>query len=96
MPSTKIPKSFQQDGQDLISKINSLIAKAVKSKFDGNPSRHPLLFVNAIKNIIGDDRENPSIKLLNLSDKYINQFSSRNDDDKILDNIINFLAALVD
>ena len=66
MPSTKIPKSFQQDGQDLISKINSLIAKAVKSKFDGNPSRHPLLFVNAVKNIIGDDRENPSIKLLNL------------------------------
>ena len=88
MPSTKIPKSFQQDGQDLISKINSLIAKAVKSKFDGNPSRHPLLFVNAVKNIMGDDRENPSIKLLNLSDKYINQFSSRNDDDKILDNII--------
>jgi len=88
MSSSNIPDSIKRDYQDLIRKINSLLAKAVKLKYDGNPNRHPLLFVNVVKNIIGDDRENPSRKLLDLSDKYINQFPNRNDDDKILDNVV--------
>ena len=45
-------------------------------------------FLNAVKNIIGDDKENPSLKLLDISEKYINRFSVRNDDDQILKKVI--------
>jgi len=88
MPSIKSPDSIVQDSQDLIQKVKNLITQAVKAEFDGKPSDHPLIFVNAVKNIIGDDREQPSLKLLDLSENYINQFSSRENENQIIDKII--------
>tara|TARA_B100000446_G_C10488806_1_gene318787 strand:+ start:70 stop:1017 length:948 start_codon:yes stop_codon:yes gene_type:complete len=88
MPAIKSPESITQDGQGLVQGINSLITQAVKAEFDGQPKDHPLIVVNAVKNIIGDDRGNPSQNLLKLSKNYINQFSGRNDDDRILNNVI--------
>jgi hypothetical protein len=88
MPSKKFPDSIHQDSQELILKIKELITQAVQVKFDDRTSDHPLIFLNAVKNIIGDDKENPSLKLLDISEKYINRFSVRNDDDQILKKVI--------
>ncbi len=88
MPSIKSPETFHQDSQELIQKINNLITQAVKAEFDGRSNDHPLILVNAIKNIIGDDRDNPSSKLLDLSDNYINQFSCRENENQIIDKVM--------
>lgn len=99
MPSIKSPETFHQGSQELIQKINNLITQAVKVEYDGRSNDHPLIFVNAVKNIIGDDRDNPSSKLLDLSDYYINQFSSRENENQIIDKVLKEgfgLAVLVD
>ena len=88
MPAIKSPKAVQQDEQELIQRINKLILLAVKTDFDGQPSNHPLIFVNAVKNIIGDNRKNPPQKLLDLSENYINQFSQREGDEQLFNNVI--------
>lgn len=88
MPSIKTPEAVQQDEQELIQCINKLISLAVKADYEGQPSTHPLIFANAVKNIIGDDRKNPSQKLLDLSENYINQYSQRADDEQLLNKVI--------
>ena len=88
MPAKKSPESITQDRKGLVHRINSLIVQAVIAEFNGQPKDHPLIVVNAVKNIIGDDRGNPSQNLLKMSENYINQFSKRDDDEHILNNVI--------
>ncbi|HBN45812.1 MAG TPA: hypothetical protein QGF08_02500 [Candidatus Marinimicrobia bacterium] len=88
MPSTKSPETVQQGGQELIQRITNLISQAVAADFDHQPSDHPLIFANAVKNIIGDDRGNPSQKLLDLCANYCDQFSARKNDQEMLDKIV--------
>lgn len=87
MPNKEVPETVLQDGQGLISRINEFIDQAVKADCTDQSENHPLIVINAVKNIIGDNRANPSQILLNLSEDYINHFPERGDDDQIIKEI---------
>ena len=61
--------------------------RCVVSKYDGLSVDHPIIFLNSIKNIIGDDKDQPSKILLNSLGKISNQYPKREDDQELLDQI---------
>ena len=46
------------------------------SEYVGHPSEHPIIYLNSIKNIIGDDKKTPSKILLDSLDKVINELKN--------------------
>ena len=54
------------------------------SEYVGHPFEHPIIYLNSIKNIIGDDKKTPSKILLDSLDKVSNSIPKREDDQKIL------------
>jgi len=48
----------------LTKTIKSYFDHSVASIFNGTSNKHPIIVLNALKNIIGDDRQNPSQRLL--------------------------------
>lgn len=67
--------------------LNQLFVKAAGLKHTGPTSEHPLILLNSIKNIIGDDRINPSIKLLKAAEDRIQKLPRRQKDDSILNKV---------
>ena len=57
------------------------------SEYVGHPSEHPIIYLNSIKNIIGDDKKTPSKILLDSLDKVSNSIPKREDDQKILNKV---------
>ena len=55
------------------------------SEYVGHPFEHPIIYLNSIKNIIGDDKKTPSKILLDSLDKVSNSIPKREDDQKILE-----------
>ena len=53
------------------------------SEYVGHPFEHPIIYLNSIKNIIGDDKKTPSKILLDSLDKVSNSIPKREDDQKI-------------
>ena len=51
-------------GESLVSFLNDLLYIAASTECDDNEKFHPLVTMNCIKNIIGDNRTNPSESLL--------------------------------
>ena len=68
----------------LSKKIKEIIDICVASSFPGKTNDHPIIVLNAIKNIIGDNRVEPSKKLLEFSEKKAHEFPARTDDQGIL------------
>ena len=68
----------------LSKKIKSFFDLSVSAKFDGVSSEHPIIVLNSIKNIIGDNRKNPSKLLLDFAEEKANQYPLRDDDKEIL------------
>tara|TARA_B100001027_G_C16244689_1_gene321221 strand:- start:474 stop:1454 length:981 start_codon:yes stop_codon:yes gene_type:complete len=54
-------------GENLVSFLNDLLYIAASIECDDNEMVHPLVTMNCIKNIIGDNRTNPSKPLLSYS-----------------------------
>ena len=54
-------------GENLVSFLNDLLYIAASTEYDDNEMVHPLVTMNCIKNIIGDNRTNPSKPLLSYS-----------------------------
>ena len=71
--------------KDLIDIISNLILFSSLVFRNNNKQTHPIILVNAVKNIIGDNRKNPSKILLNFLIEYLNLFKLRIDDKKIID-----------
>ena len=71
-------------GEKLVSALHDLIFFSV-SVDSNHSSIHPVCIINAIKNLISDDRSNPSIKLLSFVLEYLFQFDLRKSDQFILD-----------
>ncbi len=71
--------------KDLIGIISDLILFSSLVYRNHNKKIHPIILVNALKNIIGDDRKNPSKILLNFFIEYLNLFKLRTNDDKLID-----------
>ena len=68
----------------LSKKIKSFFDLSVSAKFDGVSGEHPIIVLNSIKNIIGDNRKNPSKLLLDFAEEKANQYPLRDDDKEIL------------
>ena len=71
----------------LVETIKRHFDRCVISKYDGISSEHPIIYLNSIKNIIGDDKDQPSAILLNALDKISNQNPKREDDQELLDQV---------
>ena len=69
----------------LPQRIKSYFDAAVTMDYDGPTMAHPIIVLNALKNIIGDNRNNPSQKLLDSMADKSEKYPQRTDDQKVLD-----------
>ncbi len=71
----------------LQNEIKSYFDRAAALVYDGPSVIHPIITLNALKNIIGDNRNNPSQKLLDEMAKVVESYPERIDDQAILDHV---------
>ncbi|MAW68720.1 MAG: hypothetical protein CMG10_03065 [Candidatus Marinimicrobia bacterium] len=71
----------------LQNEIKSYFDRAAALVYDGPSVIHPIITLNALKNIIGDNRNNPSQKLLDEMAKVVESYPERIDDQAILDRV---------
>ena len=71
----------------LSKKIKEYFDRCVKSDYNGLSQNHPIILLNAIKNIIGDNREEHSKKLLDCMENKSKELPKRDGDQTILDDI---------
>ena len=69
----------------LSDRIKECFDRSVSSEFNGLSEEHPIIILNALKNIIGDNREEYSKKLLEFMERKSKEFPKREDDQSILD-----------
>tara|TARA_B100001115_G_scaffold66792_1_gene49354 strand:- start:790 stop:1665 length:876 start_codon:yes stop_codon:yes gene_type:complete len=69
----------------LSKKIKECFDRSVSSEYNGLSQEHPIITLNALKNIIGDNRKGYSKKLLEFMEVKSNEFPKRDDDQLILD-----------
>ena len=80
---------FSQNlGSSLIQILNDLLFCSVSVEQSSVKGLHPVCVMNSIKNLIGDDRENPSKPLLKFSTKYLCGFDFRSNDKTQLDKVV--------
>jgi hypothetical protein len=72
----------------LIQLLNDFLFCSVSIQIKSVKNIHPVCVMNCIKNIIGDDRENPSKPLLEFSLDYLCSFEFRDDDQTQLDEVV--------
>ena len=89
MPSPDPIDTVTKGAKVLVDRINDQFYRAIMVDHQKDPNSHPIIVVNAVKNIIGDDRNNPSEILLNFIDKYLTSFSPREDVFTTLETISN-------
>ena len=65
--------------------IKSLFDQTVSINYDGHSNEHPIIVLNALKNIIGDNQKSPSQSLLDAMSEVSEQNVQRNDDQSVLD-----------
>ena len=73
--------------ESLSKEIKNYFDAAVTIDYDGPSNMHPIIVLNALKNIIGDNRKNPSKILLDSMKKLVDKYPKRTDDKIILNNI---------
>ena len=71
----------------LQNEIKSYFDRAAALVYDGPSVIHPIITLNALKNIIGDNRNNPSQKLLDEMAKVVESYPERIDDQARLDRV---------
>ena len=74
--------------KNLISIINDLICFSVLTKKKANSVYHPVIIINVIKNLIGDDKEQPSKILINFFIDFIMSYKIRESDEYILNEVL--------
>ena len=62
----------------LQNEIKSYFDRAATLVYDGPSVIHPIITLNVLKNIIGDNRKNPSKKLLDEMAKVVEKLSRAN------------------
>ena len=75
-------------GEDLVKYLNTLLYYSVSIKWVNSIENHPLIIVNSIKNIIADNRANPSKKLLFYCLQILTEKPIRDNDDEYINDII--------
>lgn len=84
--SEKFIKS-ELDNGNLVRALNDLLYASVSIKNNNKNLTHPVCVINSIKNFIGDDRNNPSSKLLKFAVDYIFQFKFRKNNQNLIKEI---------
>ena len=75
-------------GENLVKYLNTLLYYSVSIKWVNSIENHPLIIVNSIKNIIADNRANPSKKLLFYCLRILTEKPIRDNDDEYINDII--------
>ena len=78
-------ESALDGGNSLIQYLNDLLFTATCVKWGRLPCDHPLIVLNSLKNIIGEDRDSPSKTLLNFGLELLTDLSLRKNDALILE-----------
>ena len=68
-------------------KIKATFDKCAKIKFEGDSNNHPIIYLNILKNIIGDNKEKPSNILMNKMIEISEEYSLRDKDEIFLSEI---------
>ena len=74
--------------KNLVSIFNDLICFSVLTRKKSNSVYHPVIIINVIKNLIGDDREQPSKILINFFIDFILNYKTRKNDDSLLNEVL--------
>ncbi len=74
--------------KNLVSIFNDLICFSVLARKRSNSIYHPVIIINIIKNIIGDDKEQPSKILINFFIDFILDHKIRENDDYLLNQVL--------
>jgi len=72
---------------ELVEALQSLLLKAATLHHFNHPQHHPIVVINALKNILGDVRDNPSETLINFGGEYLKGIPARKRDNNILSKI---------
>ena len=73
--------------KNLENTLSTHLINTASCIYSGNPMYHPVVITNAVKNILGDTRSNPSNNLLEFIDKHYQPFEKRSNDNIYLQNI---------
>ena len=68
-------------------KIKDTFDKCAKIKFEGDSNDHPIIYLNILKNIIGDNKEKPSNTLMNKMIEISEEYPPRDKDEIFLSEI---------
>ncbi len=85
---TQTTKNYIQpnpSGESLVQILNDCLFASVNVAQELPMDIHPVSVINSIKNIIGDDRTNPSVLLLEFCIDYLSEFQFRETDQEKLD-----------
>ena len=74
--------------KNLVSIFNDLICFSVLTRKRSNSIYHPVIIINIIKNLIGDDKEQPSKILINFFIDFILDHKIRENDDYLLNQVL--------
>ncbi len=69
----------------LPDKIKSFFDRVVTSNYDGPSTNHPIICLNALKNVLGDNRQTPSQPMLDAMAELAERFPQRTNDQAVLD-----------
>ena len=67
--------------------LSTYILNTASCIYNGNSKYHPIIITNALKNIIGDVRSNPSKQILDFLNHHTQNFKQRRNDSIYLENI---------
>ena len=67
--------------------LSTYILNTASCIYNGNSNYHPIIITNALKNIIGDVRSNPSKQILDFLNHHTQNFKQRRNDSIYLENI---------
>ena len=67
--------------------LATLLLQSASTIYNDTPIVHPVVCMNAIKNILGDVRDSPSEILLSYASNYITGLIPREKDQKVLEDI---------
>ena len=69
--------------------LATILLQSVSTIYNKKPIFHPVVCMNAVKNILGDVRDSPSNVLLNYGNNFIKGLSLRRNDRKVLEDMPN-------
>ena len=84
LKSNRYLETSLESDTNVVEAINDLLFVSALTARNDKIGIHPVVFMNSMKNIIGDDRKNPSLTLLKFAVDYVLGFEFRKNDQKLI------------